>query len=53
MTGLVLKFEQCVVFNKAMCWKDADKMANHVDPDQTADLGLHCMHYAQIDLSQN
>ena len=23
--------------------KDADGMANGVDPDQTADLGLHCL----------
>ena len=25
-----------------MCPKDADRMANGVDPDQT-DLGLHCL----------
>ena len=33
------------LFHRVMCPKDADVMANSVDPDQTAqsDLGLHCL----------
>ena len=27
-----------------MCSKDAVGMANSVDPDQTSDLGLHCLY---------
>ena len=34
-------------YHRVMCPKDADVMANRVDPDQTAeeqsDLGLHCL----------
>ena len=38
---IVLKFEQCML----MCPKHTDKMANSVDPDQTAAvyLGLHSL----------
>ena len=35
---IILKVE-CLVYNKVMCLKDADGMANSVDPDQTAPLG--------------
>ena len=35
---ITLKFEQPV-----MLWKDADGIANSVDPDQTAPVGLHCL----------
>ena len=38
---IILKFEQ----SRVMRPKDADGMANSVDPDQTApiDLGFHCL----------
>ena len=35
------KFEQCGATIRVMSPKDADRMANSVDPDQS-DLGLHC-----------
>ena len=31
------------VFLRVMHPKDAEGLANSVDPDQTADLGLHCL----------
>ena len=32
------------LYHRVMSPKDADRMANSVDPDQTApDLGLHCL----------
>ena len=39
---IILKFEQGGF--TVMCPKDADGMANNVDPDQEqSDLGLHCV----------
>ena len=35
---IILQFEQCV-YHRVMSQKDADGMANSVDPDQTAPLG--------------
>ena len=31
------------LFHRVMSPNDADGMANSVDPDQTAPLGLHCL----------
>ena len=31
------------LYHRVMSPNDADGMANSVDPDQTADLGLHCL----------
>ena len=30
-------------YHRITCQEDADGMANSVDPDQTAPLGLHCL----------
>ena len=41
---ITLKFAQCGVAIRVICPKDADGMANSVDPDQEQfDLGLHCL----------
>ena len=41
------------LYHRVMCPIDADRMANSVDPDQTAsqeqsDLGLHCFHKSSL-----
>ena len=33
---IIHKFEQCGFYNRLMCPKDADRMSNNVDSDQTA-----------------
>ena len=44
IAAIILKFERCGSYHRIMSPKDADEMANSVDPDQTApDLGLHCL----------
>ena len=43
---MTLKFEQSGFTKGVMSPKDADRMANSVDPDQIeeqSDLGLHCL----------
>ena len=39
----MLKIDAVLFGSAVMCPKDADGMANSIDPDQNADLGLHCM----------
>ena len=42
----ILKFEQCslLFYHSITCPKEADRMANSVDPDQEqSDLGLHSL----------
>ena len=39
-------FEQCMVIHLGVCPKDAEGMANRVDPDQNADItgsAVHCL----------
>ena len=30
-------------YHTVMCAKDADRLANHVNPEDETDLGLHCL----------
>ena len=40
---ITIKVELLWLYHRVMSPNDADGIANRVDPDQTADLGLHCL----------